>query len=78
MRLLDRLRGQLNARQEKALVRVLREGPHGFVGGLSASKYMAPTDAPAATGTISSLWRSDSQCACNRSGAGQCLGGNAT
>ena len=29
-RLLDRLRGQLNPRQEKALLRMLREGPDGF------------------------------------------------
>ncbi len=29
-RLLDRLRGQLNARQEKALLRMLHEGPEGF------------------------------------------------
>jgi len=28
-RLLDRLRGQLNKRQEKALLRVVREGPKG-------------------------------------------------
>jgi len=33
-RLLDRLRGQLNERQEKALLRMLREGPEGFRGGL--------------------------------------------
>jgi Fic family protein len=48
-RLLDRLRGQLNARQEKALSRLMRAGVDGFVGGLSASKYMALTGAPAAT-----------------------------
>jgi hypothetical protein len=29
-KLLDRLRGQLNPRQEKALLRMLREGPEGF------------------------------------------------
>lgn len=48
-RLLDRLRGQLNARQEKALLRVLREGPDGFEGGLSAGNYTAITGAPPAT-----------------------------
>ena len=48
-RLWERLRGQLNARQEKALSRLMRAGVVGFVGGLSASKYMALTGAPAAT-----------------------------
>ncbi len=49
-RLWDRLRGQLNPRQEKALSRLMRAGVDGFAGGLSASKYMALTGAPAATG----------------------------
>jgi len=48
-RLWDRVRGQLNARQEKALMRLMRAGVDGFVGGLSAGKYMALTGAPAAT-----------------------------
>ena len=48
-RLRDRLRGQLNARQDKALARLMRAGIDGFVGGLSASNYMALTGAPAAT-----------------------------
>ncbi len=48
-RLWDRLRGQLNERQEKALSRLMRAGVDGFVGGLSASKYMAFTGVPAAT-----------------------------
>ncbi len=34
---------------EKALMRLMRAGIEGFVGGLSASKYMALTGAPAAT-----------------------------
>jgi Fic family protein len=50
-RLLDRLMGQLNERQEKALVRVLREGPEGFKGGLSAGNYIAVTKASPATAT---------------------------
>ncbi len=50
-RLLDRLRGQLNDRQEKALLRMLREGPQGFEGGLSASKYIGITGASPATAT---------------------------
>jgi len=48
-KLLDRLRGQINVRQEKALLRMMREGPEGFRGGLSASNYMSITGAPAAT-----------------------------
>lgn len=50
-RLLDRMRGVLNARQMKALLRVLREGPGGFKGGLSAGNYAAITGASAATAT---------------------------
>lgn len=48
-RLWDRLRGQINARQEKALSRLMRAGVEGFLGGLSAGKYQALTGAPAAT-----------------------------
>jgi Fic family protein len=50
-RLLDRLRDQLNERQEKALLRMLREGPGGFKGGLSAGNYAAITGASPATAT---------------------------
>ena len=50
-RLLDRLRGQLNERQEKALLRMLREGPEGFKGGLSAGNYSTITGASTATAT---------------------------
>lgn len=48
-RLLDRMRGRLNERQQKVLLRMLREGPEGFRGGLSAGNYRAITGAPAAT-----------------------------
>ncbi len=48
-RLWDRLRGQLNPRQDKALSRLMRAGIDGFIGGLSASTYMGITGAPAAT-----------------------------
>src|SRR4051794_28491530 len=44
-KLLDRLRGHLNERQEKALLRILREGPEGFKGGLSAGNYASITRA---------------------------------
>ncbi len=50
-RLLDRLRDQLNERQKKALLRMLREGPQGFEGGLSAGKYASITGASPATTT---------------------------
>lgn len=50
-KLLDRLRGKLNSRQEKALVRMFREGPHGFKGGLSAGNYSSITGASPATAT---------------------------
>jgi Fic family protein len=50
-RLLDRLRGQFNERQEKALLRMLAEGPEGFKGGLSAGNYAAITGASPATAT---------------------------
>jgi Fic family protein len=50
-RLMDRLRGQLNPRQEKALLRLFAAGPDGFAGGLSAANYMSITGAPSATTT---------------------------
>jgi Fic family protein len=50
-KLLDRLRGKLNSRQEKALHRMLRERPEGFKGGLSAGNYRAITGVSPATAT---------------------------
>jgi len=50
-KLLDRLRGQLNLRQEKALLRMFREGAEGFSGGLSARNYQALTKTSKATTT---------------------------
>ena len=50
-KLLARLRRRLNDRQEKALLRMLREGPKGFSGGMSAGNYMTITDAAPATAT---------------------------
>jgi Fic family protein len=49
--MLDRLRGRLNERQEKVLLRMFEAGPSGFVGGLSAANYMRITDTPPATTT---------------------------
>jgi len=50
-KLYDRLRGQLNERQEKVLERVFREGPEGFQGGLSAENYVAIAKTSRATAT---------------------------
>ncbi len=50
-KMLDRLKGQLNERQEKALLRMFREGPDGFRGGLRAGKYSSITGASPATTT---------------------------
>jgi Fic family protein len=50
-RLLDDLREQLNARQLKALLRMMKEGPDGFKGGLSAGNYITITGATPATTT---------------------------
>jgi len=47
----DRIRNQLNARQEKVLERMFREGPKGFKGGLSARNYIAITGTTRATAT---------------------------
>lgn len=50
-KLIDRVRDKLNARQEKALMRMFREGPNGFKGGLSAANYMQVTGATTASTT---------------------------
>jgi Fic family protein len=50
-KLLDRLRDRLNDRQKAALLRMFREGPSGFRGGLSAGNYMSITKASRATAT---------------------------
>lgn len=50
-KLLDSLKGQMNPRQEKALLRMFAVGPDGFVGGLSAKNYATITGAASATAT---------------------------
>jgi Fic family protein len=50
-KLFDRMRGQLNDRQQHALQRLFREGPDGFKGGLSAANYITITGAARATAT---------------------------
>ncbi len=47
----DRFRGVFNERQEKAIIRLFHEGPGGFVGGLSAEKYIRITKTSRATAT---------------------------
>ncbi len=47
----DKYRGTLNARQDKALLRMFREGLGSFTGSLSASKYTSITRAASATAT---------------------------
>lgn len=47
----DRFRGSLNARQEKAILRLFRAGPDGFTGGLSAENYISITGTSRATAT---------------------------
>ncbi len=41
----------INERQKKVILRIFREGPRGFDGGLSAKNYIAITKAPKATTT---------------------------
>ncbi|MCK6484535.1 MAG: Fic family protein [Phycisphaerae bacterium] len=50
-KLLDRFRGALNPRQLAMLLRMLREGPDGFKGGLSAGNYAKIAKASPATAT---------------------------
>ena len=50
-RMLDRLHGRLNPRQDKALRRLFRAEPEEFEGGLSADNYRRITGAPASTAT---------------------------
>jgi Fic family protein len=47
----ERLRGQLNERQAKAIARMFRAGIDGFKGGLSAENYIGITKASRATAT---------------------------
>ena len=50
-KILQNLCGQINFRQEKALLRMFAEGPQGFVGGMSAEKYISITKTSRATAT---------------------------
>lgn len=50
-KLYERLRGQLNERQDKVIARMFREGIDGFKGGLSAEKYINIAKTSRATAT---------------------------
>jgi len=50
-RFFDHYRGRINDRQEKVILRVFREGPQGFKGGLSAENYIRITGTSRATAT---------------------------
>ncbi|MCE3230675.1 MAG: Fic family protein [Alphaproteobacteria bacterium] len=50
-KLYDKLRNQLNPRQEKVIARLFREGPDGFKGGLNTEKYIRMTGTSRATAT---------------------------
>lgn len=50
-RFYDRLRGQMNERQEKVIARMFHAGPEGFKGGLSAENYLSITRTSPATTT---------------------------
>lgn len=50
-KLYGRLCGKLNERQEKVIVRMFREGPDGFEGGLSSDNYVSITQTSTATAT---------------------------
>ncbi len=50
-RLMEKVLHLLNPRQEKVVLRILREGPEGFKGDLSAAKYITITGASVPTTT---------------------------
>ena len=50
-KLYEKLRSRLNARQQKAIARMFREGIDGFKGGLSAENYVSITKCSRATAT---------------------------
>jgi Fic family protein len=50
-KLYDRVKDQLNARQAKVVARMFKEGVQGFMGGLSAEKYLTITQTSRATAT---------------------------
>lgn len=57
-KMINRLAGEINDRQTKALLRIFAEGPDGFKGGLSAENYISITKAtrPTATRDLADLF----------------------
>ena len=51
VKIFDRIRGQINERQEKVINRIFAEGIEGFKGGLSAENYISITKTSRATAT---------------------------
>lgn len=47
----EKMKDQLNARQDEAIARMFREGIEGFKGGMSADNYITITGASRATAT---------------------------
>ena len=50
-KLYEKIKGCLNPRQEKVITHMLKEGPEGFQGGLSAENYIRITETSRATST---------------------------
>lgn len=50
-KMMNRLKGLINPRQEKVLLRMFESGPEGFKGGLSAENYIKIADTSRATAT---------------------------
>ena len=50
-RFFDRFKNELNERQIRVIRRMLKEGPHGFEGGMNARKYIAISKTSKATAT---------------------------
>ncbi len=50
-KLFDKLEGKINFRQKKCLLKMFEQGPDGFIGGLSAEKYIKITQATRPTAT---------------------------
>lgn len=50
-KMLDRIKGHINSRQERVIVRMFEEGLEGFKGGLSAENYIRITKTSRATAT---------------------------
>ena len=68
---LQRHFSSLNPRQEKVINRMLKEGPKGFMGGMTAKKYMKITEASKATATRDLTELLNKGCLVKRPGEGR-------